>query len=316
MIMQGSRMLFCLSMLLCFTASQAFATSVPRMSFDELVDKTALIFIGTVLESDPSQFDEKRNEPVTKVTFLIDETLKGTYSDSQLTLFIPGGVYADGSILEYENSPVYVEGNTYLVFVRDGPWYVTPITNWLHSTFREEEVADRRVWVNQFGQAVTAVDDSGFSVGPRVSLPERALLRNAQFDKAGSGVDPSEAAVLERDTGSLRNDDTGKPAVMLRAEALAASESCGECATVDTIIGAVDERVHRRAVSAFSAEKGSAPPATGQVMTRAQPLMTLVRDDSKASAPAIPLKPLRDPNLKPNVGEEIDVDTFPSEDAE
>lgn len=342
MIMQGCRVLGIMATLLLLTAPQTMATTVPQMKFDELVDKTALAFIGTVVESDPTQFDEERNEPVTKVTFLVDEVLKGTPSDDELTFFIPGGMYPDGSYLEYEGSPVFVEDNTYLVFVRDGPWHITPITNWQHSTFRQADVAEqteeaegakkralkKRVWVDQTGRAVTKVDETGFHVGPRVSLPEQILLRDALLEKSArsaGGVDPSEAEVIQRETARLRDNTVDAPALALREQALAETPSCADCADIDAVLGKVDEMVHARVVATFSAKPESKGSPSGQVMSRAQPLPSLSRDSDETRAPAGDLPKIPGSNIPgsnipgkfaPGAADDVDVDTFPLEDAE
>lgn len=317
----------CALIVTLFMAAQASATNVPRMSFDDLVDNTALAFVGTVIESDPTHFDEQRNEPATKVTFLIDEVLKGTPSGPEVAFVIPGGEYPNGEILEYENSPVFLENETYVIFVRDGPWTITPITNWWHSAFRSAEVDGKQVLVNQFGQAVTKIDDEGFSVGPRVDLPERALMRLSHSERAAGRGGPSDAQLFERSTAKLNKSDDSAKAMLLHPGNLGANtasakdEVCSDCARADGILDSLGTMIHERAATAALAApktKSLAQVGRGGVMSRPQPLLALHREisEDKAETKASPgsfSRALEGPTNH-DVENEADVDAFPQED--
>ena len=294
------------------------------MAFDDLVDKTALAFTGTVIESDPTHFDETRQEPVTKVTFLINEVMKGETSDQDLELFLPGGVYPNGEVLEYENAPVFQDNETYLVFVRGGPWSITPITNWWHSAFREAEVDGKRMLINQFGRAVTKVDGNGFAVGPRVSLPEQTLMSRSRAQRSFDRVQPTDTQLLERNTVKLRDDDSSEAVVPLRPEVFTATKPCAGCADATTILGSTSEMIHARMMVAPDAlaspgAKRSVQPDTGRVMSRARPMIALHADRAKLTTSLGTFTPslnvIASPT-KPSVDESIDVDTFPQEDSE
>ncbi len=172
--------------LLCALVTSVYATSVPQMSFDDLMKNSSIVFRGKVIQRNPAHYDRQRAEPVTRIVFQVTQVLHGATAQQQLEFFLPGGRYPNGDVLEYENAPVFSEGLDYLVFVRDGPWSITPVTNWWYSTFRETTVAGETVMVNQRGQGVTSVSEAGFEVGQQISLSETALIMREEDASTGT----------------------------------------------------------------------------------------------------------------------------------
>ena len=65
-----------------------------------------------------------------------------------------GGFHPDESLSYSVGAPVFEKGNAYFVFLRNGDWNITPVTNWYHSFFREVEVKGNTLLLNTGGYVV------------------------------------------------------------------------------------------------------------------------------------------------------------------
>lgn len=149
-------------------ASPSYATSVPQRSMSAVMKNSQAAVLATVIDVDAYAVREDGREPYTRVSFRVKETLFGEVGEEELSYEIPGGFDPNGDFLLVEGSPVFLEGRTYVLFLRHGPWYLTPVTNWWHSVFELRELGDRRVLLSQEGRFVEAVEPAGFAVGPEV----------------------------------------------------------------------------------------------------------------------------------------------------
>lgn len=154
----------------------AVATRVPLMPLPDLFGRSAAIYLATVRSVETPCPD--REAPCTAVTFADVELVAGRLPEGELRFLLPEGVLPDGTWLGVLGAPRFHEGLRYLVFVRAGDWYNTPVTNWFHSVFREVALpgsAGESFFVDPFGRAVLGVDAAGFHLGEALAPPEDAL---------------------------------------------------------------------------------------------------------------------------------------------
>jgi len=159
-----------LTTLLC--ATHASATVVPQQPLNELLDATSFIFIGEVIELDEYAWEEDTGNPQTEVMFSVNEVIDGDYAEDTIKFTLPYGYLEDDSYFEIVGSPHFLEGEEYLLFVRDGDWYLTPITNWYWSVFRNETIDGTEYWVTQDGLLLESFDSNGAKIGPKVADSE------------------------------------------------------------------------------------------------------------------------------------------------
>jgi hypothetical protein len=181
----------------------AHAARVPRMSMKELFASSGAVYVGTV--SSVETPCPGRKPPCTRVAFTDIELIAGTLPEKDVAFDLPEGLLEDGTVLTIVGAPMFHVGRRYLLFVRAGDWFNTPVTNWFHSVFREVRLPgdqSRAFFVAPDGRAVVGIDDNGFRLGERLALPEGALTRSqddvgAQPSLAVSGGTPLSDAMKE-----------------------------------------------------------------------------------------------------------------------
>jgi hypothetical protein len=168
----------------------AGATRVPTLPIKDLFQKTALIFIGTAKEA--PEACRGVEPPCTGVAFTGVEVVAGKRDTAaELAFALPEGAFPDGTSLKVAGAPQFNSGERYLVFVRAGGWYLTPVTNWFHSVFREFAVgapgssAPASLFVDHDGRVVTGLDERGFQLGERIAPPAQ-LMRREQVTRGGA----------------------------------------------------------------------------------------------------------------------------------
>jgi hypothetical protein len=153
---------------------RAIATTVPKMGMETLLQKTSIVFLGMVKDVDPQCEGDKK--PCTRVTFVDITVIKGPGKYQELTFFLPEGILEDGTFLKIAGAPHFEPGERYLVFIRNGDWHLTPVTNWFHSVHREvrfgEKDKKRTFFVDYQGRAVVDVNEKGFKLGERIAPPD------------------------------------------------------------------------------------------------------------------------------------------------
>jgi len=96
----------------------AGATSLERLSIDELSARAATVVEGTVLSTrSESAADGVR----TAVDVGVDESLKGRGGPTK-TVYVPGGALADGSRVVVDGMPAFVAGEKCFVFADKNDW--------------------------------------------------------------------------------------------------------------------------------------------------------------------------------------------------
>ena len=176
-------------------ADEARATRVRPMPVKDLFQGTALVFVGTA--RDAAEPCKEVPQPCRGVAFDKLEVVAGSLprESAELAFALPEGRLADGTELRIVGAPVFEPGERYLVFVRSGEWFLTPVTNWFHGFFREIAVGPEgrdTLFVNHQGLAVTGLGEEGFILGERIAAPRDVLetARGARFGTASNDVAP------------------------------------------------------------------------------------------------------------------------------
>lgn len=146
----------------------ATATTTTAIGLDELLYRSGLIFSGTVTEVDvKAGIDGPLAR--TRVVFRLDTVYRGSFDRSHLELSLPEGVMADGRLLETVETPKWSAGERYLVFLRSGPWALSPVVDDRQGSLRLLTVDGRKVATTGSGHCVVDLSRERLSFGPRVA---------------------------------------------------------------------------------------------------------------------------------------------------
>ena len=107
-----------LACLLLFYAAVATATSIPRLSFEQLVDESDAVVSGTVTRT-WSEWDAAHQFIWTRALIAVASTHKGAASKTALVSELGGQV--DGRGMAVAGSPRYIAGESVLVFLKNYP---------------------------------------------------------------------------------------------------------------------------------------------------------------------------------------------------
>jgi len=173
-----------------------------RKSLASLIDGSGLVFIGEALSVD-TQAGEGR-EVRTRVQFEVSEVLLGASPGDEFALELPGGTLPSGEFLAIAGAPAFSPDETYLVFVRNGSWSLTPITQWQHGVYRQVEVDGERYFVNASGRCIERVGDEGIVPGPVLTELSDTPLGILQARAEGPAMD--QEVVSSRARGCLTRD--------------------------------------------------------------------------------------------------------------
>jgi hypothetical protein len=105
------------------------------------------------------------------LTVLVEETLMGDPTARQLTFELPEGMLPDGTFLRIAGSPVPAIGETYLMFVKNGEWRISPFTAFEQGLLRRVQISGKRYFVAKSGKPITAVSNDGFLFGEPIVAP-------------------------------------------------------------------------------------------------------------------------------------------------
>ena len=200
-------------------AAVGAAASVPsRFELGDLTDRSALVFVGTVVERQVAVSDDGLF-PSTYVTFDVEEVLKGE-ADRRLTLRFDGGPVGS-HVVRISGVPEFEVGKRHLLFVAGADEIACPLAGWergkldfvRHPRTGQEVLADVEgrlvagVEGDRFRMAAepapekpTVIEDGGFQITLRVeadaaaaeSVPAARVLAELQRwlrgRKAGAGA--------------------------------------------------------------------------------------------------------------------------------
>ena len=109
-------------------APGAHATSRVYQDLATRVDRAELIFVGTVLHAESVPTGDG-TFAFTYVTFEVEDTVKGTARDRQLTLRFAGGDLGE-TVFEVAGIPRFAPGDRHLLFVEGNGKHGCPLVGW------------------------------------------------------------------------------------------------------------------------------------------------------------------------------------------
>lgn len=140
------------------------ATVLPRFEAGELADRSALIFVGTVVDHQAAVTADGLY-PYTYVTFNVEEVLKGE-ADLQLTLKFDGGPIGN-EFIEVSGVPRFELGGRHLLFVSGQDKAFCPLAGWFQGKldFVAHPAGNGEVLVDSNGRPVKGVKGDRFVRG-------------------------------------------------------------------------------------------------------------------------------------------------------
>jgi hypothetical protein len=136
--------------------------------------------INSIVQGDVEDisFDNQECEgPRTIVHLNNVTTLAGSSVPSSMVLRTFGGLASDGTYVRTSESPRYVLGARYVLFLRNTDWRFSPVIGDL--AFRREVIASKEVLVNTDGHAVTGVTENGIVVAsPQLTEPVGLITKS------------------------------------------------------------------------------------------------------------------------------------------
>jgi hypothetical protein len=149
----------------------------PINDLQSAMRQTAAVVEGVVTDI---HYDYSEQEgPWTRVFMSSVRVLLGS-APSTVEISQFGGPLPNGRLMVAAELPVFVLGKTYIVFLRNNTWNVSPVVGDL--ALRVETVAGSEVLVNSDGQPVTKLGAGGVEVGAalfegpeRIGSPPKAL---------------------------------------------------------------------------------------------------------------------------------------------
>jgi hypothetical protein len=159
----------------------AIAMAVPGQSsalsrednVQELIEESALVGVFRAAIVDPTVFDPERNEARTRLVLTVESLLYGQWDASQLEFLLPEGIAPDGTEELWVETPKFVAGQRYLLFIREGTWHLTPVVG--SGAFRITSVAGREILVDNDGRAVLSLSEKSFQRGDKVAEGNREI---------------------------------------------------------------------------------------------------------------------------------------------
>lgn len=147
----------------------AYAVVPPRPGFDALIRQAGFIFEGRVVEVDTAAGGSEA--PRTRVSFEIAEQYDGwRWSKGQrFTFELPVGDLPDGRFVDIPEAPLFVEGETYLVFFTREAWRFTPVVGWNSGVLRlTPRPGGGLAWATPEGRCSSGLGRFGVELGPHL----------------------------------------------------------------------------------------------------------------------------------------------------
>ena len=116
--------------------SAAFATSVSRLSFEDLTDRSDLVVSGQINRS-WADWDAEHKFIWTHYELSVSDTLKGS-AGSTVTLSEPGGIVGDKG-MNIAGAVSYVQGEKVVVFLQRMPNGYLRTVGWSQGKFRVDQ---------------------------------------------------------------------------------------------------------------------------------------------------------------------------------
>jgi len=169
--------------------SVGYATTVVAPTFDEMVDRADLVFVGKVARSRADWRTVGKNRVIfTQVEFENEETLKGK-AGALLTLQFLGGTVG-GVTLQVADVPGFVAGDRVLLFVEGNGVQFCPLVGVFHGKFgvRKDERSGREFVLMHDGNPLRDVAQIGRGEGAnfgskQTNLPTQPELAPMAVDE-------------------------------------------------------------------------------------------------------------------------------------
>jgi hypothetical protein len=217
--------------------SIARATSVQQYDLGRLFAESALVVRAHVLESTGYARDMAANGVCTELRLQVMEVLAGQWDTNEALIFcLPGGVTSAGKMQMVLSAPMPREGDTYVLFIRGGPWSYTPFVNWYYGAMREERVQGQTVLVTGSGDCVLSVGNSYVELGARLADEDQVRHLNAL------GVDVAALMSTPVTRGTVSTPVGGNGVEI-------GSQRSNQCATSSTVMSTLRQRANARAAT-------------------------------------------------------------------
>lgn len=238
-------MLFCV---LCCTAVQASATTLPYKSWKDLFAEADGVVMGTVKDVQSSAAER---DVYSFVTLTGVSMLAGDYQGDVLTLRIQGGMVKNNG-QHLVGSPNFQPGERVILFVLANGDYAVPLVGWGQGVFRlQRDPASGREWVSDSdGNGILAIRD-GHVIKEQRASGEARILGAPDMLRRQEG----------RGAGHAGSSDNG-------SSALKQVVPSGPPMSLEDFVGAIRRDVQGQAVtkrSVRSVAVGAAPAARDSV---------------------------------------------------
>ena len=192
-------MRFSLFVVLFLTCSVVTATTIQKLTFEQLSSGAELIFEGRVLSSQTS-WNNSKTEIATEVTFKVVEVLSGDFQSSQLVLRFLGGT-VDGHTMRVQATRYPEVGEQGVYFVESvSRKMVNPLLGWTQGHFKIKEGVIATVNDN----IIVGIEDSGAGSKSLVSegvISEGVVAgvktKQATSSEAGMSVEEFKQLILD-----------------------------------------------------------------------------------------------------------------------
>jgi hypothetical protein len=178
----GVRHALAAAIMITVTAAVPRATSVVAPTFDEMVARAQVVFVGETLDVRSRWVSTSSGQAiVTVVTFKVIRTLKGELG-GQTQLEFLGGT-AGGYRMEVVGMPRFRVGDEDVLFVDERGQPVSPVVGFMHGRFRvlEDPGSGRRSVARYNFEPLASVKDIG-AAAPAARVPSSRALSLAAFE--------------------------------------------------------------------------------------------------------------------------------------
>lgn len=175
-----------LLLFLCSSFAGARADSHVPIKLADMIEASGLVLRVEATSIDEAAYDFATKEAFTKVGLTVLEVLSGETSDKTISLMLRGGLLPDGNHQVWSVVPELVVGETYIVFLRDGDYVITPFVT--ADVYREKRVDGQDVLVDQDGLLVDLSSEIP-AKGPKLASGTRLLRDHQREGRTGRASD-------------------------------------------------------------------------------------------------------------------------------
>jgi hypothetical protein len=172
-------------------SAQAGATTLIKKSFDDLVAEADAIVVGTVSETESQYGADKKIH--TLVTFSDLKVLHGSYSESSLTMQLPGG-QIENDVMILHGSPKFAAKDRVLIFIQNNGKQLVPVVGWIQGVFRLEADAQGRQGVFDHDRTPVLEVRGADVIKDQRNAPDAMIVADPAKASAAGGAGKSDDA--------------------------------------------------------------------------------------------------------------------------